>query len=310
MVCVDVVRVVNLVFFDCGWSKVFGFVFGGIGWWVQMVCVVCGYVLVIFKVIWQGGCYMGVQLCFQFIYLIIKFSFIFDFCGIYDGKKVFLFVEIECVVWCFENQWNECYSLKFGYILYFLMVFLVGICILEVCEIICEICEWFFEGDGVQFDYIVVIYEDCVYFYVYIVLNCCSKDGEMFFFGKDYYFNYDVFCEVMVEVVECYGLCFEVMWRLDWGVFICVVSDVEICKVEQEGRVLVECLWIGVDFDYVIVEVVCNVVIYWGFVVEVLCLNFYDVVEVLFWVGDVFVWGNCIQLDGVLYMIDEVYDFD
>ncbi|OWJ69498.1 endonuclease [Haematobacter massiliensis] len=306
----DAVRAVNPALFDRGWSKVSGSASGGIGRRAQMVRAARGHAPAIFKPIRQGGCHTGAQLRSQLTYLTTKSSFILDSRGTHDGKKVLSPAEIERVARRFENQWNERHSPKLGHTSHLLMAFPVGTRTSEVREITREICERFFEGDGAQFDYIAAIHEDRAHPHAHIVLNRRSKDGEMFFLGKDHHFNYDVFREAMVEAAERHGLRLEATRRLDRGVLTRAASDVEIRKAEQEGRAPVERLRTGADLDHAIVEVARNAAIYRGLAAEASRSNFHDVAEALSRAGDVLARGNRIQSDGVLYMTDEVHDFD
>ncbi|KFI25389.1 MULTISPECIES: relaxase/mobilization nuclease domain-containing protein [Haematobacter] len=306
----DAVRAVNPALFDRGWSKVSGSASGGIGRRAQMVRAARGHAPAIFKPIRQGGCHTGAQLRSQLTYLTTKSSFILDSRGTHDGKKVLSPAEIERVARRFENQWNERHSPKLGHTSHLLMAFPVGTRTSEVREITREICERFFEGDGAQFDYIAAIHEDRAHPHAHIVLNRRSKDGEMFFLGKDHHFNYDVFREAMVEAAERHGLRLEATRRLDRGVLTRAASDVEIRKAEQEGRAPVERLRTGADLDHAIAEVARNAAIYRGLAAEASRSNFHDVAEALSRAGDVLARGNRIQSDGVLYMTDEVHDFD
>ncbi|WP_232831704.1 relaxase/mobilization nuclease domain-containing protein [Pseudogemmobacter bohemicus] len=218
--------------------------------------------------------------------------------------------EIERVARRFENQWNERHSPKLGHTSHLLMAFPIGTRAAEVREITREICERFFEGDGAQFDYIAAIHEDRAHPHAHIVLNRRSKDGEMFFLGKDHHFNYDVFREAMVEAAERHGLRLEATRRLDRGVLTRAASDVEIRKAEQEGRVPVERHRTGADLDHAIAEVARNAAIYRGLAAEASRSNFHDVAEALCRAGDVLARGDRIKSDGVLYMSDDSAQFD
>lgn len=306
----DAVRAVNPALFDRGWSKVSGSASGGFGKRAQMIRAARGHSPAIFKAIRQGGCHTGAQLRAQLSYLTTKSSFILDSRGTHDGKKLLSPGEIERVARRFENQWNERHAPKLGHTAHLLMAFPIGTRSSEAQEITREICERFFEGDGAQFDYIAAIHEDRAHPHAHIVLNRRSKDGEMFFLGKDHHFNYDAFREAMVEAAERHGLRLEATRRLDRGVLTRAASDVEIRKAMEEGRAPVERQRTGADFDHAIAEVARNAAIYRGLAAEASRSNFHDVAEALSWAGDVLARGDRIQSDGVLYMSDDVYDFD
>ena len=306
----DAVRAVNPALFDRGWSKVSGSASGGLGKRAQMVRAARGHSPAIFKPIRQGGCHTGAQLRAQLSYLTTKSSFILDSRGTHDGKKVLSPGEIERVARRFENQWNERHAPKLGHTSHLLMAFPIGTRTTEVREITREICERFFEGDGARFDYIAAIHEDRAHPHAHIVLNRRSKDGEMFFLGKDHHFNYDAFREAMVEAAERYGLRLEATRRLDRGVLTRAPGDVEIRKAEAEGRAATERPRTGADLDRALAEVALNAAIYRGLAAEASRSNFHDVAEALNRAGDVLARGEPIQSDGVLYMSEEVHDFD
>ena len=310
MARVDAVRAINPKLFDRGWSKVSGSASGGIGRRAQMVRAARGHAPAIFKPIRQGGCHTGAQLRSQLTYLTTKSSFILDSRGTHDGKKLLSPGEIERVARRFENQWSERHAPKLGHTAHLLMAFPIGTRSSEAQEITREICERFFEGEGAQFDYIAAIHEDRAHPHAHIVLNRRSKDGEMFFLGKDHHFNYDVFREAMVEAAQRHGLRLEATRRLDRGVLTRAASDVEIRKAMKEGRVPVERQRTGANLDHAIAEVARNAAIYRGLAAEASRSNFHDVAEALSRAGDVLARGDRIQSDGVLYMSDDVYDFD
>ena len=306
----DAVREVNPALFDRGWSKVSGSASGGLGKRAQMVRAARGHSPAIFKAIRQGGCHTGAQLRAQLTYLTTKSSLILDSRGTHEGKKVLSPGEIERVARRFENQWNERHSPKLGHTSHLLMAFPVGTRTSEVREITREICERFFEGDGAQFDYIAAIHEDRAHPHAHIVLNRRSKDGEMFFLGKDHHFNYDVFREAMVEAAQRHGLRLEATRRLDRGVLTRAASDVEIRKAQEEGRMADERSRTGAGLDHAVLEIARNAAIYRGLAAEASRSNFHDVAEALTRAGEVLARGDRIQSDGVLYMSEEVHDFD
>ena len=306
----DAVRAINPALFDRGWSKVSGSASGGFGKRAQMVRAARGHSPAIFKPIRQGGCHTGAQLRAQLSYLTTKSSFILDSRGTHDGKKVLSPGEIERVARRFENQWNERHAPKLGHTSHLLMAFPIGTRRTEVREITREICERFFESDGARFDYIAAIHEDRAHPHAHIVLNRRSKDGEMFFLGKDHHFSYDAFREAMVEAAERHGLRLEATRRLDRGVLTRAASDVEIRKAEAEGRVAAERPRTGTDLDRALAEVARNAAIYRGLAAEASRSNFHDVAEALTRAGDLLARGTSIQSDGVLYMSEDVHDFD
>ncbi|NDW60131.1 relaxase/mobilization nuclease domain-containing protein, partial [Yangia sp. PrR004] len=136
----------------------------------------------------------------------------------------------------FENQWNERYSPKLGHTSHLLMAFPVGTRGEEVRDITQAVCEKFFQGEGSQFDYIAAIHQDRAHPHAHIVLNRRSKDGEMFFLGKDHHFNYDAFREAMVEAARVHGIRLEATRRLDRGVTTYRAEIDEIYKARDEGR--------------------------------------------------------------------------
>lgn len=306
----DAVRAVNPALFGRGWSKVSGSASGGFGKRAQMIRAARGHSPAIFKAIRQGGCHTGAQLRAQLSYLTTKSSFILDSRGTHDGKKLLSPGEIERVARRFENQWNERHAPKLGHTAHLLMAFPIGTRSSEAQEITREICERFFEGEGAQFDYIAAIHEDRAHPHAHIVLNRRSKDGEMFFLRQDHHFNYDAFREAMVEAAERHGLRLEATRRLDRGVLTRAARDVEIRKAMEEGRAPVERQRTGADLDHAIAGVARNAAIYRGLAAEASRSNFHDVAEALSRAGDVLARGDRIQPDGVLYMSDEVHDFD
>lgn len=306
----EAVRAVDPALFDRGWSKVSGSASGGFGKRAQMVRAARGHSPAIFKPIRQGGCHTGAQLRAQLTYLTTKSSFILDSRGTHDGKKQLSPGEIERVARRFENQWNERHSPKLGHTSHLLMAFPVGTRPSEVREITREICERFFQGEGAQFDYIAAIHEDRAHPHAHIVLNRRSRDGEMFFLGKDHHFNYDAFREAMVEAAERHGLRLEATRRLDRGVVTRAADTAEIRKALDEGRAPVERQRSGADLDRALVEVARNAAIYRGLAAEASRSNFHDVAQALSRAGAVLAAGGQIQADGVLYMKDDDTGFD
>ncbi|WP_299483245.1 relaxase/mobilization nuclease domain-containing protein [uncultured Paracoccus sp.] len=305
----EALRTVNPALFDRGWNKISGSA-NGIGKRAQMVRAARGHSPAIFKPIRQGGCHTGAQLRAQLAYLTTKSSFILDSRGTHDGKKMLSPGEIERVARRFENQWNERHSPKLGHTSHLLMAFPIGTRTSEVREITREICERFFQGEGAQFDYIAAIHEDRAHPHAHIVLNRRSRDGEMFFLGKDHHFNYDTFREAMVEAAGRHGLRLEATRRLDRGVLTRAASDVEIRKAGAEGRRPVERPRIGADLGRALGEVSRNAAIYRGLAAEASRSNFHDVAEALSRAGAVLSRGGEIQADGVLYMRDDETQFE
>jgi len=309
MARVEAMRAVNPALFDRGWSKISGFA-SGIGRRAQMVRAARGHSPAIFKPIRQGGCHTGAQLRAQLTYLTTKSSFILDSRGAHDGKARLLPGEIERVARRFENQWNERHSPKLGHTSHLLMAFPIGTRPAEVREITREICERFFEGEGARFDYIAAIHEDRDHPHAHIVLNRRSKDGEMFFLGKDHHFSYDAFREAMVEAAARHGLRLEATRRLDRGVITRAADVGEAHKAREEGRVPVERQRTGADLDRALAEVARNAAIYRGLAVEATRSNFRDIADALARAADVLGQGGQIQSDGVLYMQDDEAGFD
>ena len=305
----DAVRAVNPALFDRGWSKVSGSA-SGMGRRVQMVRAARGHSPAIFKPIRQGGCHTGAQLRAQLTYLTTKSSFILESRGTHDGKTRLSPGEIERVARRFENQWNERHSPKLGHTSHLLMAFPIGTRPSEVREITREICERFFEGDGARFDYIAAIHEDRDHPHAHIVLNRRSKDGEMFFLGKDHHFSYDAFREAMVEAAARHGLRLEATRRLDRGVITRAADLGEVRKALDEGRAPVERPRTGADLDRALAEVARNAAIYRGLAAEASRSNYRDVAEALTRAADVLGQGGQIQSDGVLYMRDDETGFD
>ena len=305
----DAVRAVNPALFDRGWSKVSGSA-SGMGRHAQMVRAARGHSPAIFKPIRQGGCHTGAQLRAQLTYLTTKSSFILDSRGTHDGKTRLSPGEIERVARRFENQWNERHSPKLGHTSHLLMAFPIGTRPSEVREITRDICERFFEGEGAQFDYIAAIHEDRDHPHAHIVLNRRSKDGEMFFLGKDHYFSYDAFREAMVEAAARHGLRLEATRRLDRGVITRAADLGEVRNALDEGRAPVERLRTGADLERALAEVARNSAIYRGLAAEASRSNYHDVAEALARAADVLGQGGQIQSDGVLYMRDDETGFD
>jgi type IV secretion system T-DNA border endonuclease VirD2 len=151
------------------------------------------------------------------------------------------------VVRRFENQWGERHSPKLGHTSHLLMAFPVGTSGEEVRAITESVCERFFQSEGSQYDYIAAIHQDRAHPHADIVLNRRSKDGEMFFLGKDHHFNYDAFRVAMVEAAQVHGIRLEATRRLDRGVTTYRAEIDEVYKARDEGRPPVERQRTGTD---------------------------------------------------------------
>jgi type IV secretion system T-DNA border endonuclease VirD2 len=295
--------------FDRDWSRVSGS-WQGLAKGAQMVRAARGYSPAIFKPISRGGCHTGAQLRTQLTYLITKSSHILDSRGTHDSKKTLTEAEIERVARRFENQWGERHSPKLGHTSHLLMAFPVGTKGEEVRDITQAVCEQFFQGEGSQFDYIAAIHQDRAHPHAHIVLNRRSKDGEMFFLGKDHHFNYDAFRVAMVEAAQVHGIRLEATRRLDRGVTTYRADIDEIYKARDEGRPPVERQRTGVDLDDALQTVARNALIYRGLAAEASRSNFDDVAEALERASTILATGNQIQSDGDTYMADDDTAFD
>lgn len=302
-------RGVGPALFDRDWSRVSG------SWQrlaknAQMVRAARGYSPAIFKPISKGGCHTGAQLKAQLTYLTTKSSHILDSRGTHDGKKTLSEAEIDRVVRRFENQWGERHSPKLGHTSHLLMAFPVGTSGEEVRAITETVCERFFQGEGSQFDYIAAIHQDRAHPHAHIVLNRRSKDGEMFFLGKDHHFNYDAFRLAMVEAAQVHGIRLEATRRLDRGVTTYRAEIDEVYKARDEGRPPVERQRTGADLAAALETVVRNVLTYRGLAAEASRSNFDDVAEALERASTILTTGGQIQSDGAIYMSQDETAFD
>ncbi|MDP2050682.1 MAG: relaxase/mobilization nuclease domain-containing protein [Cypionkella sp.] len=295
--------------FDRDWSRVSGS-WQGLAKGAQMVRAARGYSPAIFKPISKGGCHTGAQLRVQLTYLTTKSSHILDSRGTHDGKKTLTGAEIDRVVRRFENQWGELHSPKLGHTSHLLMAFPVGSSGEEVRAITESVCERFFQGEGSQFDYIAAIHQDRAHPHAHIVLNRRSKDGEMFFLGKDHHFNYDAFRVAMVEAAQVHGIRLEATRRLDRGVTTYRAEIEEVYQARDEGRPPVERLRTGADLAAALNTVARSALTYRGLAAEASRSNFTDVAEALERASTILVSGGHIQSDGVLYMSQDETTFD
>lgn len=295
--------------FDRDWSRVSGS-WQGLSKGAQMVRAARGHSPAIFKPISKGGCHTGAQLRTQLTYLTTKSSHILDSRGTHDGKKTLTEAEIERVARRFENQWGERHSPKLGHTSHLLMAFPVGTKGEEVRDITQAVCERLFQGEGSQFDYIAAIHQDRAHPHAHIVLNRRSKDGEMFFLGKDHHFNYDAFRVAMVEAAQVHGIRLEATRRLDRGVTTYRAEINEVYKAQNEGRAPVERLRTGADLAVALNTVTRNALTYRSLAAEASQTNFTDVAEALERASTILVSGGHIQSDGVLYMSQDETTFD
>jgi type IV secretion system T-DNA border endonuclease VirD2 len=302
-------RGVGTALFDRGWSRVSGS-WQGLAKGAQMVRAARCYAPAIFKPISKGGCHTGAQLKAQLTYLTTKSSHILDSRGTHDGKKTLTGAEIDRVVRRFENQWGERHSPKLGHTSHLLMAFPVGSSGEEVRAITEAVCERFFQGEGSQFDFIAAIHQDRAHPHAHIVLNRRSKDGEMFFLGKDHHFNYDAFRVAMVEAAQVHGIRLEATRRLDRGVTTYRAEIEEVYKARDEGRPPAERLRIGADLEAALNTVARSALTYRGFAAEASRSNFTDVAEALERASTILASGGHIQSDGVLYMSSDDTAFD
>ena len=302
-------RGVGPALFDRDWSRVSGS-WQGLAKKAQMVRAARGYSPAIFKPISKGGCHTGAQLKAQLTYLTTKSSHILDSRGTHDGKKTLSQAEIDRVVRRFENQWGERHSPKLGHTSHLLMAFPVGTSGEEVRAITETVCERFFQGEGSQFDYIAAIHQDRAHPHAHIVLNRRSKDGEMFFLGKDHHFNYDAFRVAMVEAAQVHGIRLEATRRLDRGVTTYRAEIDEVYNARDEGRPPVERQRTGADLAAALETVARNALTYRGLAVEASRSNFDDVAEALERASTILVSGGQIQSDGAIYMSQDETAFD
>lgn len=302
-------RGVGPALFDRDWSRVSGS-WQGLAKKAQMVRAARGYSPAIFKPISNGGCHTGAQLKAQLTYLTTKSSHILDSRGTHDGKKTLSEAEIDRVVRRFENQWGERHSPKLGHTSHLLMAFPVGTSGDEVRAITETVCERFFQGEGSQFDYIAAIHQDRAHPHAHIVLNRRSKDGEMFFLGKDHHFNYDAFRVAMVEAAQVHGIRLEATRRLDRGVTTYRAEIDEVYKARDEARPPVERQRTGADLAAALETVARTALTYRGLAVEASRSNFDDVAEALERASTILVSGGQIQSDGAIYMSQDETAFD
>ena len=302
-------RGVGPALFDRDWSRVSGS-WQGLARNAQMVRAARGYSPAIFKPISKGGCHTGAQLKAQLTYLTTKSSHILDSRGTHDGKKTLTEAEIDRVVRRFENQWGERHSPKLGHTSHLLMAFPVGTSGEEVRAITETVCERFFQGEGSQFDYIAAIHQDRAHPHAHIVLNRRSKDGEMFFLGKDHHFNYDAFRAAMVDAAQVHGIRLEATRRLDRGVTTYRAEIDEVYKARDEGRPPVERQRTGADLAAALQTVARNALTYRGLAAEASRSNFDDVAEALERASTILASGGQIQSDGAIYMSQDETAFD
>lgn len=302
-------RGVGPALFDRDWSRVSGS-WQGLAKNAQMVRAARGYSPAIFKPISKGGCHTGAQLKAQLTYLTSKSSHILDSRGTHDGKKTLTGAEIDRVVRRFENQWGERHGPKLGHTSHLLMAFPVGTSGEEVRAITESVCEQFFQGEGSQFDYIAAIHQDRAHPHAHIVLNRRSKDGEMFFLGKDHHFNYDAFRVAMVEAAQVHGIRLEATRRLDRGVTTYRAEIDEVYKARDEGRPPVERQRTGADLAEALQTVARNALTYRGLAAEASRSNFDDVTEALERASTILASGGQIQSDGAIYMSQDETAFD
>lgn len=305
----DGARGVGSALFDRDWSRVSGS-WQGLARNAQMVRAARGYSPAIFKPISKGGCHTGAQLRAQLTYLTTKSSHILDSRGTHDGKKTLTEAEIERVARRFENQWGERHSPKLGHTSHLLMAFPIGTTGEEVRDITQAVCERFFQGEGSQFDYIAAIHQDRAHPHAHIVLNRRSKDGEMFFLGKDHHFNYDAFRAAMVEAARGHGIRLEATRRLDRGIVTYRAEIDEIYKAREEGRPPVERQRTGADLGAALQAIARNALTYRGLAAEASRSNFDDVANAMDRASTILASGGQIQSDGAIYMSDDDAAFD
>ena len=305
----DGTRGVGPAIFDRDWSRVSGS-WQGLARNAQMVRAARGFAPAIFKPISKGGCHTGAQLRAQLSYLATKSSHILDSRGAHDGKKTLTEAEIERLARRFENQWSERYSPKLGHTSHLLMAFPVGTRGEEVRDITQSICERFFQGEGSHFDYIAAIHQDRAHPHAHIVLNRRSKDGEMFFLGKDHHFNYDAFRAAMVEAAQVHGIQLEATRRLDRGVTTYRADIDEIYKAREEGRPPIERQRTGADLEAALQMVTRNALTYQGLAVEASRSTFIDVAKALQRASNILASGGQIKSDGAITMYDDDAAFD
>jgi len=305
----DIARTAGSALFDRDWSRVSGS-WQGLARSAQKIRAARGHSPAIFKPVSKGGCHTGAQLRAQLTYLTTKSSHILDSRGTHDGKKTLTEAEIDRVARRFENQWRERYSPKLGHTSHLLMAFPIGTKGEEVRDITQTVCERFFQGEGSQFDYIAAIHQDRAHPHAHIVLNRRSKDGEMFYLGKDHHFNYDAFRVAMVEAAQGHGIRLEATRRLDRGIVTYRAEIDEVYKAREEGRPPVERPRTGADLASALQTVARNAHAYRGLAAEASRSNFEDVADALDRASTILAAGGQIHSDGVLYMSDDDTAFD
>ncbi|MDP3194593.1 relaxase/mobilization nuclease domain-containing protein [Tabrizicola sp.] len=154
------------------------------------------------------------------------------------------------------------------------------------------------------------IHQDRAHPHAHIVLNRRSKDGEMFFLGKDHHFNYDAFRVAMVEAAQAHGIRLEATRRLDRGVTTYRAEIDEVYKARDEGRPPVERQRTGADLAAALETVARNALTYRGLAVEASRSNFDDVAEALERASIILAGGGQVQSDGAIYMSQDETAFD
>ncbi|MGB3248468.1 MAG: relaxase/mobilization nuclease domain-containing protein, partial [Tabrizicola sp.] len=158
--------------------------------------------------------------------------------------------------------------------------------------------------------YIAAIHQDRAHPHAHIVLNRRSKDGEMFFLGKDHHFNYDAFRVAMVEAAQVHGIRLEATRRLDRGGTTYRAEIDEVYNARDEGRPPVERQRTGADLAAALETVARNALTYRGLAVEASRSNFNDVAEALERASTILANGGQVQSDGALYMSQDETAFD
>jgi len=270
-----------------------------------------GHSPAIFKGIRDGGTHSKAQLRNQLEYLTTKSSFIIDSRGTYDGQSVLSAKEIEQVTRRFSAQWNEGFHPKLGHTSHLLMAFPIGTRGADVAEIIREICERFFQGEGSHFDYVAAVHEDRDHPHAHIVLNRRSKDGEFFFLKEGHHFNYDSFREAMVEVSDRHGLRLAATRKVERGNATTSASDAEYRRATATGQALSERERVGPELDRALAEVALNARLYRGLAAEATRENQLDIAAALDKAATLLAQGKPIEADGKVYgMAEEQHSFD
>ncbi len=236
--------------FTKGWSRIKG---GkslvGTGRARQVTRAVRGYSAAVFKPIKAGGCSSRQQLIRQLEYLTSKSSHIIDSRGIYSGKQVLDAKQIAKVADRFCDRWNEKFSPKMGNTTHMLMSFPIGTKAEHVRDIVDEICSDHFQSDLGDFDYVAAVHTDRDHPHAHIVLNRRGHDGQMFYFGKDHHYNYDVFKEAMVDVADRYGVRLQSATRLEKGILSYAPKVNAIYAAKKEGVLAAETPRQGADLE-------------------------------------------------------------